>query len=145
MLGQGVDEHLLGLMVAADKAGMEEPELFTDAGFTKSVSFLLDTSQVLGWQCTYYIKINIIIAVLHILLLSTDLQLPFLGHEDLAMFTPLLENGYGICYNPLENKVLLTVCSFRSCPDTDSMVFGSTFMESMREMRAMLLAVKALL
>ena len=46
MLAQGVDEHLLGLMIAADKAGMEVPELFTDVGFTKSVDFVLDTSQV---------------------------------------------------------------------------------------------------
>ena len=51
MSGQGVDEHLLGLMLTADKAGMEKPELFTDVGFTKSSDFLLDTSQVRnGWQ-----------------------------------------------------------------------------------------------
>ena len=46
MSGRGVDEHLLGLMVVADKAGMDLPELFTDVGYTKSVDFLLDTSQV---------------------------------------------------------------------------------------------------
>ena len=28
MSGRGVDEHLLGLMVVADKAGMDLPELF---------------------------------------------------------------------------------------------------------------------
>lgn len=41
-----MDEHLLGLMMVADKAGMDVPELFLDVGYTRSVEFLLDTSQV---------------------------------------------------------------------------------------------------
>ena len=32
--------------MAAERAGMDEPELFLDAGYTKSTKFILDTSQV---------------------------------------------------------------------------------------------------
>ena len=44
--GQGVDEHLLGLQIAAEQAGMNDPDIFLDEAFTRSTSFLLDTSQV---------------------------------------------------------------------------------------------------
>ena len=48
--GQGVDEHLLGLQVAAEQAGMDDPEIFLDEAYTRSTSFLLDTSQV-SYRC----------------------------------------------------------------------------------------------
>ena len=76
------------------------------------------------------------------MIMSTHTQLPFPSMDNFSTYTPLMYEGYGICYNPHEDKCLISVCSFRGCPDTDSMVFGSTFVDSMREMRDMLLKVK---
>ena len=51
-----------------------------------------------------------------------------------------MDHGYGICYNPIEDKIIYTVCSYGSCSDTDSTVLGEAIIESLRQMRNMLLS-----
>ena len=72
------------------------------------------------------------------------LQVPSPRHDVFLVFGAVVPDGYGVCYNPQEEKFLLGVSSFRSCPDTDSMLFGSKLIESMRDMRDMMLDGKCL-
>ena len=66
------------------------------------------------------------------------LQVALAEHEIFLFFGAKVPNGYGVCYNPQNNRVIFAVSSLRSCPETDSQVFGAKLMESMREMQAML-------
>ena len=81
-----------------------------------------------------------------IIIISTLLcmQVPVFNHDVFLSFGAVVPNGYGVCYNPQENKFLFGVSSFRSCPETDSVTFGSKLVQSMQEMRNMLLAGKRL-
>ena len=55
----------------------------------------------------------------------------------------MVEDGYGVCYNPLESSFLITVSSFRSCLHTDSQLFGGKLKEALREMREVVVAAKS--
>ena len=44
--GQAIDRHLLGLMLLSREAGMEQPAIFQDPAFQRSMHFCLSTSQV---------------------------------------------------------------------------------------------------
>ena len=54
----------------------------------------------------------------------------------------MVPDDYGVCYNSQETKVLVSVSSFRSCPETDSLLFGAKLAESLREMQAVLTAAR---
>jgi len=56
----------------------------------------------------------------------------------------VVEDGYGVCYNPQENQILFAVSSFRRCPDTDSLLYGKKLMESLREMQYVMTATRGL-
>ena len=66
--------------------------------------------------------------------------MPTAEHEVFLSFGAVVPNGYGVCYNPQNHQVTFAVSSFRSHPKTDSMLFGTELMESMREMQAVLAA-----
>ena len=66
------------------------------------------------------------------------LQVPLAEHEIFLFFGAKVPNGYGVCYNPQNHRVIFAISSLRSCPETDSQVFGAKVMESLREMQAML-------
>ena len=66
------------------------------------------------------------------------LQVPLAEHEIFLFFGAKVPNGYGVCYNPQNHRVTFAISSLRSCPETDSQVFGAKVMESMREMQAVL-------
>ena len=46
LAGQGIDRHLLGLMLAAGEAGMERPAFFQDPAVQQNMRFHLFTGQV---------------------------------------------------------------------------------------------------
>ena len=71
-------------------------------------------------------------------------QVPCSNYDVFLTFGAVVPDGYGVCYNPQETKLLVAVSSFRSCPQTDSMVFSSKLKESMHDMRDMLVATKPL-
>lgn len=58
------------------------------------------------------------------------------------MFTTLVEHGYAVSYNPQEDKLVFTTCSFKSCPDTDSLSYAKTFMETLRERKKLFTDLK---
>ena len=74
----------------------------------------------------------------------TQMQVPTAEHDIFLCFGAVVPNGYGVCYNPQNHRVTFAVSSFRSCPETDSQVFGAKLMESMREMQAVLVKANGL-
>ena len=85
------------------------PKFFSDLGYTRNTHFRLSTSQ----------------------LPTTDFL--YVG------YAPLVENGYGVCYNPQESDIHFIVSSFNSCPDT---VTADRFSEVLRHS---LMSVRTLL
>ena len=72
------------------------------------------------------------------------LQMPTFNHDVLLCFGAVVADGYGVCYSPQDHRTVFVVSSFRSCPETDSHVFGTKLMESMREMQAVLVKANGL-
>ena len=70
--------------------------------------------------------------------------MPTASHDIFLCFGAVVPDGYGVCYNPQEKRVTFAVSSFRSHPDTDSLLFGSKLKESLREMEAVLTAANGL-
>ena len=70
--------------------------------------------------------------------------MPTAEHDLVLCFGAVVPNGYGVCYNPQNHKVVFAVSSFRSCPEIDSQLFGAKLMESMREMQAVLVKASGL-
>ena len=55
-------------------------------------------------------------------------------------FGPSEEDGYGVCYNPQGDEFRFSVTSFNHYPDTDSRLLGVCLMQSLREMRDVMVA-----
>ena len=70
--------------------------------------------------------------------------MPTFDHDVFLCFGAVVSDGYGVCYCLQDHRIILVVSSFKSCPETDSALFGSKLMESMREMQAVLVAAKGL-
>lgn len=93
--GKGVDRHLFGIRLQSNNGA--QPALFKDPLFARSGStggFLISTSN------------------------NSYIPRPFGG-----MFGSGMPNGYGVCYIPRDDGVLLCVESKRSCETTDSLRF----------------------
>ncbi|KAF5394413.1 hypothetical protein PHET_11585, partial [Paragonimus heterotremus] len=94
--GQAFDRHLLGLRHLAaslDKPSEEEfkalQSLFTDPTYILANTYRLSTSQVRSL-------------------------------DDVAViFGPVVDNGYGFCYNIHSNSVQFTASSFRTSDETE--------------------------
>ena len=63
------------------------------------------------------------------------LQVPVANKDIFLCFGPVVPDGYGVCYNPQEKRILLAVSSFHDYPHTDSMLFADKLGESLREMK----------
>lgn len=91
--GQGIDRHLLGLMIAAYMRGDDPlPALFTDVAYTRSGgggNYRLSTSNV-GYTPTF------------------------------GGFAPMTNDGYGLCYALLENRMNIAITAWRSNEKTDA-------------------------
>jgi carnitine O-acetyltransferase len=107
--GQAIDRHLLGLKLIASENGIETPALYTDVAYSRSQHFRLSTSQV-----------------------------PVANHRMFLCFGAVVDDGYGVCYNPREHEILFTVSSWHHCSDTDSLTMSSQLVESLKEMRELL-------
>lgn len=110
MQGKGVDRHLLGLKLTAQENNMKVPELFSDVGYVKSSHMRLSTSQVAS------------------------------KYEAYMCYGPLVDNGYGCCYNPREDDMLFGISAFNSCPETSAKKFSVTLKESLMDMYKILAA-----
>ena len=50
------------------------------------------------------------------------------------LYGPVVADGYGVCYNPHADYMVVCVASFRSSPDTDSRSFAEALVDSLRQM-----------
>ncbi|XP_065164873.1 carnitine O-acetyltransferase-like isoform X2 [Atheta coriaria] len=83
LAGNGVDRHLLGLKLQALEKNIKPHEFFKSVGYVRSSSFKLSTSQV-----------------------PTK-------HEGFMGYGPSDPDGYGICYNPRPDDIIMSVASFK--------------------------------
>lgn len=54
-------------------------------------------------------------------------------------FAAVVNDGYGICYNPRAHRIQSTVCSWFSCKETSSVRMRDAFKESLLEMQNLFL------
>lgn len=106
--GQGVDRHLLGLKLMALENNMTIPDFFNSPGYVKSGQFRMSTSQVASVNTSF------------------------------MCYGPLVENGYGCCYNPRKNDMFFAISSWRSNPETNSDEFHDTLKSALDDMQDVL-------
>ncbi|XP_031746356.1 carnitine O-acetyltransferase isoform X1 [Xenopus tropicalis] len=88
--GNAIDRHLLGLKLQAIEDLVSMPELFMDTSYAVAMHFNLSTSQVPA---------------------KTDCVM---------CFGPVVPDGYGVCYNPMEDHINFAVSAFNSCAETNA-------------------------
>ncbi|XP_055085775.1 choline O-acetyltransferase-like [Periophthalmus magnuspinnatus] len=103
--GNGIDNHLLGLLRISRDLKMEKPDMFCDPTYLSSNQFILSTSQV-----------------------PTTVEM-------FCCYGPVVPNGYGACYNPQADHILFCVSSFRESTDTSSAVFSNALQEALSQIR----------
>ncbi|XP_013887675.1 carnitine O-acetyltransferase [Austrofundulus limnaeus] len=106
--GQAIDRHLLGLKMEAMEEKLSVPALFTDPAHSKALHFHLSTSQVPS---------------------KTDCVM---------CFGPVVPDGFGVCYNPMEDHINFAVSSFNSCSHTDASQLAQALEEALLDMRRVL-------
>uniref|UniRef100_A0A8D0BKZ1 Choline O-acetyltransferase n=1 Tax=Salvator merianae TaxID=96440 RepID=A0A8D0BKZ1_SALMN len=103
--GMAIDNHLLGLREMAREHFKELPDIFTDETYLTSNRFILSTSQV-----------------------PTTMEM-------FCCYGPVVPNGYGACYNPQPEHILLCISSFKDCKETSSSRFAKAVEESLADMK----------
>jgi len=103
--GLGVDRHLQGMKKISVENDIELHEIFSDKGFIKSSRMRISTSQVAGTSPSF------------------------------LCFGPLVSDGYGCCYNPRSNDILLPCSALNSCPETSATAFRDSLEQSLLDMR----------
>lgn len=110
--GQAIDRHLLGLKLAALESRMNLHELFMDSSYQYALHYKVSTSQVPS------------------------------NHELFLSFGPAVPDGYGVCYNPQNDKIILGVSTVNSNPETNSGHFATYLQRSLDEMRLLVTTAK---
>uniref|UniRef100_A0A8C6WY98 Choline O-acetyltransferase n=1 Tax=Neogobius melanostomus TaxID=47308 RepID=A0A8C6WY98_9GOBI len=103
--GMAIDNHLLGLREMARELKMEMPEIFKDEAYVISNQFILSTSQV-----------------------PTTVEM-------FCCYGPVVPNGYGACYNPQSDHIVLCVSSFHDSPQTCSADFTKAVERALVDMK----------
>ncbi|XP_031433194.1 carnitine O-acetyltransferase isoform X2 [Clupea harengus] len=106
--GQAIDRHLLGLKLQAIEDLTSLPEIFMDTSYAKALHYNLSTSQVPA---------------------KTDCVM---------CFGPLVPDGYGVCYNPMEEHINFAVSAFNSCEDTNASRLAQALEAALVDMRDLL-------
>ncbi|XP_019119901.2 carnitine O-acetyltransferase [Larimichthys crocea] len=106
--GQAIDRHLLGLKMIAVEENLSIPDVFTDAAYAKALHYQLSTSQVPS---------------------KTDCVM---------CFGPVVSNGYGVCYNPMNDHINFAVSSFNTCTETNATHLAQAMEEALLDMRTLL-------
>ncbi|OWF36575.1 choline O-acetyltransferase-like [Mizuhopecten yessoensis] len=111
ILGHGVDIHFLGLREIALETERDLPTILKDEVFQISNHFSLSTSQV-----------------------PTTM-------DAMMCYGPVVPDGYGVCYNPHPDNIVVCVTSFKSSSETSSAYFAYTLESSFLQMRELLIKV----
>lgn len=106
--GQAIDRHLLGLRMLSIEDLTSMPEIFMDTSFAVANHFNLLTSQVGS---------------------KTDCVM---------CFGPMVPDGYGVCYNPMDEHINIAITAFNSCDETNAAKFAQAVEDALLDMRALL-------
>uniref|UniRef100_A0A665WVM1 Choline/carnitine acyltransferase domain-containing protein n=1 Tax=Echeneis naucrates TaxID=173247 RepID=A0A665WVM1_ECHNA len=106
--GQGIDRHLLGLKMQAIEDLTSMPEIFMDTSYAVAQHYNLSTSQVGS---------------------KTDCVM---------CFGPMVPDGYGVCYNPMDEHINIAITAFNSCEETNAAKFAQAVEDALLDMRALL-------
>ncbi|XP_071321571.1 carnitine O-acetyltransferase [Trachinotus anak] len=106
--GQAIDRHLLGLKMQALDEKLSMPDIFNDTAYAKALHYQLSTSQVPS---------------------KTDCVM---------CFGPVVTNGYGVCYNPMNNHINFAVSSFNTCEETNAAHLAQAMENALLDMRTLL-------
>lgn len=106
--GQAIDRHLLGLKMVAAEEKLSVPDVFTDTAYAKALHYQLSTSQVPS---------------------KTDCVM---------CFGPVVSNGYGVCYNPMNDHINFAVSSFNTCEETSAARLARAVEEALLDIRTLL-------
>lgn len=104
--GLGVDRHLQGLRCVAKEEGIQLPALYSDPGFLKSFRMRISSSQVSGSSASY------------------------------LCFGPLVDDGYGVCYNVRKDDILFPCSALRSSTSTSALAYREALEQSLIDMRS---------
>ncbi|ELT93087.1 hypothetical protein CAPTEDRAFT_218819 [Capitella teleta] len=107
--GQGIDRHLLGLKLIALENGVEVPQLLNHPLYQRSCNWQISTSQVAS---------------------ST---------KGVLGFAPVIPDGYGLCYNPMEDRFRISISTWRSSPMTDSIKFEQSLKRAFEDSKRVLI------
>ncbi|XP_010019209.1 PREDICTED: carnitine O-acetyltransferase [Nestor notabilis] len=106
--GNAIDRHLLGLKLQAIEDLVSIPELFMDTAYALAMHFNLSTSQVPA---------------------KTDCVM---------CFGPVVPDGYGICYNPMDEHINFAISAFNSCADTNAARMAHYLEKALLDMRVLI-------
>ncbi|XP_056132360.1 carnitine O-acetyltransferase-like [Lampris incognitus] len=106
--GQAIDRHLLGLKLQSIEDLTSMPEIFMDTSYAVALHYNLSTSQVSS---------------------KTDCVM---------CFGPAVPDGYGVCYNPMEEHINISITAFNSCEETHAAKFAQVVEDALLDMRALL-------
>uniref|UniRef100_A0A8C3ABD4 Carnitine O-acetyltransferase n=1 Tax=Cyclopterus lumpus TaxID=8103 RepID=A0A8C3ABD4_CYCLU len=106
--GQAIDRHLLGLKMLSIDELTSMPEIFMDTSFAVAQHYNLSTSQVGS---------------------KTDCVM---------CFGPMVPDGYGVCYNPMDEHINIAITAFNSCDETNAAKFAQAVEDALLDMRALL-------
>uniref|UniRef100_A0A673KGY9 Carnitine O-acetyltransferase n=1 Tax=Sinocyclocheilus rhinocerous TaxID=307959 RepID=A0A673KGY9_9TELE len=106
--GQAIDRHLLGLKLQAIEDLAALPEIFMDTSYAVVLHFNLSTSQVPA-------KTNCVMC-----------------------FGPVVPDGYGVCYNPMDTHINFAVSAFDSCQDTNAARLAQALEDALLDIKTLL-------
>ncbi|XP_034968933.1 carnitine O-acetyltransferase [Zootoca vivipara] len=106
--GDAIDRHLLGLKLQAIEDLVSMPELFMDTAYAVAMHFKLSTSQVPA---------------------KTDCVM---------CFGPVVPDGYGICYNPMDDHINFAISAFNSCAETNAARMAHYLEKALLDMQLLL-------
>ncbi|CAK4663870.1 hypothetical protein AeMF1_011375 [Aphanomyces euteiches] len=97
LTGQGVDRHLMGLMIVSEMSGITpRPSLFTDKAYDLSKRYRLSTSNISGAPGAS----------------------PIWGG-----FSAMYDDGYGVCYALQPDRINFAISCYNTDPNTDAVKF----------------------
>ncbi|CAO2598112.1 Carnitine O-acetyltransferase [Lemmus lemmus] len=106
--GEAFDRHLLGLKLQAIEDLVSMPDIFMDTSYAIAMHFNLSTSQVPA---------------------KTDCVM---------FFGPVVPDGYGVCYNPMEAHINFSVSAYNSCAETNAARMAHYLEKALLDMRSLL-------
>lgn len=131
--GQAIDRHLLGLKMQAMEEKLSVPALFRDPAYAKALHYHLSTSQV------RQVGRGELLGVCHNQLNVSVPLCKVPSKTDCVMcFGPVVPDGYGVCYNPMEDHINFAVSSFNTCSETNAADLAQAVEDALLDMRRVL-------